>query len=341
MNKLLSPFNIGNVEIKNRIVMPPMCMYKAKDDNGKARCFHEIHYAARALGGVGLIIVEATAVEPRGRITNNDLGLWDDNQTQSHEKIVKQMHKFGAKTAVQLAHAGRKSECVNSQCVGASAVAYSPKYSVPKELSIDEIKSVKSSFINAAKRAQEAGYDAVEIHAAHGYLISSFLSPLSNLRKDEYGGSFENRTRLLEEIIIEMKKAVNLAIIVRFSAHEWENGGWDINESVKLSIMLEKLGVDAIDVSAGGNIGRPSLAPKIVPLYQADYAKAVKQAVKIPVIAVGLITKAVEAEALLRGEICDAVAFGRELLRNPNLAQFAMSEFDERDLLEFSYNRAF
>lgn len=341
MSKLLSPFKIGNLQIKNRIVMPPMCMYKAKDDNGKASCFHEIHYAARALGGVGLIIVEATGVEPRGRITNNDLGLWDDIQVNSHQNIVKQMHKFGAKVGIQLAHAGRKSECENSQNVGASAVAYSPKYSIPKELSIDEIKDIKKAFIKASKRAELAGYDCVEIHAAHGYLISSFLSPLSNFRKDEYGGSFENRIRLLAEIINEMKQEINLPIIVRFSAHEWEKDGWDMQDSVRLAVELEKLGVDAIDVSAGGNVGRPSLVPKIIPLYQAGYAKEIKKSVKIPIIAVGLLTKATEGEALLQGEVCDFVAYGRELLRNPNFAQFAMSELDERDLLEFSYNRAF
>ena len=202
-SKLFSPLKIGDLEIKNRIVMPPMCMYKAKDENGCPRCFHRLHYAARALGGVGLIIVEATAVEPRGRITSRDLGLWSGEQLEAHARLVKECVKYGAAMVVQLAHAGRKSEC--NDLIAPSAVKFSESYKMPRQMSADDIVAVKQAFVQAAIRAQSAGYAAIEIHAAHGYLISEFLSPGINLRDDEYGGSFENRTRFLKEILSEIK----------------------------------------------------------------------------------------------------------------------------------------
>ena len=342
MSKLFSPFKIGNVEIKNRIVMPPMCMYKVKDDNGFPRCFHRLHYAARSLGGVGLIIVEATAVEPRGRITNKDLGLWNDEQTSEHERLVKECVKYGAKIGVQLAHAGRKSMC-DSEPIAPSAVKFSDEYKTPKEMSLKDIDLLKENFVKAALRAQSAGYEIIEIHAAHGYLLNEFLSPSINKRDDEYGGSFENRTRLLREILKEIKNAVKIPVGVRISADSWLNEDWNLQDSVKLCEELENLGAAFIHVSAGGLFAGNELdnAPKFTPLYQASYAKAIKEAVEIPVIAVGLITKASEGEALLIGEICDAVAYGRELLRNPNFAQLAMSELGRDDLIEKPYKRAF
>ena len=336
---LFSPLKIGDLQIKNRIVMPPMCMYKAKEGNGLPRCFHRLHYAARALGGVGLIIVEASAVEPRGRITNRDLGLWNDEQLEAHAGLVKECAKYGAVMAVQLAHAGRKSECEG--LIAPSAVKFSESYKTPRQMSAEDIVSVKQNFVRAAIRAQCAGYAAIEIHAAHGYLISEFLSPRINLRDDEYGGSFENRTRFLKEILSEIKTAVQIPVGVRISAESWLEGDWSLDDSVQLAKKLEALGAAFIHVSTGGFFERTDSAPTVAPLYQASYAKAVKQAVGIPVIAVGLITKASEGEALLLGDVCDAVAYGRELLRNPNFAQAAMSELGCAELIENSYKRAF
>ena len=336
---LFSPLKIGDLQIKNRIVMPPMCMYKAKEGNGLPRCFHRLHYAARALGGVGLIIVEASAVEPRGRITSRDLGLWNDEQQEAHARLVKECAKYGAAMAVQLAHAGRKSECEG--LIAPSAVKFSESYKTPRQMSAEDIVSVKQNFVRAAIRAQCAGYAAIEIHAAHGYLISEFLSPGVNLRDDEYGGSFENRTRFLKEILSEIRTAVQIPVGVRISAQSWVKGDWSLDDSVQLAKKLEALGAAFIHVSTGGFFERTDSVPTVAPLYQASYAKAVKQAVGIPVIAVGLITKASEGEALLLGGVCDAVAYGRELLRNPNFAQAAMSELGCSELIENSYKRAF
>ena len=336
---LFTPLKIGDLQIKNRIVMPPMCMYKVKNENGCPRCFHRLHYAARALGGVGLIIVEATAVEPRGRITSRDLGLWNDEQLEAHARLIKECVKYGAVMAVQLAQAGRKSECEG--LIAPSAVKFSESYKTPRQMSAEDIVSVKQSFVQAAIRAERAGYAATEIHAAHGYLIGEFLSPEINLRDDEYGGSFENRTRFLKEILTEIKAAVQIPVGVRISADSWVKGDWSLEDSVRLAKELEALGAAFIHVSAGGLFERTDSAPAFTPLYQAGYAKAVKRAVSIPVIAVGLITKASEGEALLLGGVCDAVAYGRELLRNPNFAQAAMSELGYSELIENSYKRAF
>ncbi|CZE47040.1 NADH:flavin oxidoreductase/NADH oxidase [Campylobacter geochelonis] len=340
MSKILTPITLGKTTVKNRIVMPPMCTYKAKNNNGFPRCFHNLHYATRALGGVGLIIVEATAVEARGRITNDDLGLWNDEQIEYHKELVKQCHKFGASIAVQLAHAGRKSECDDSRCVAPSAIKFSEKYSEPLELSLEEIASIKEAFVQAGKRAVAAGYDLVELHAAHGYLLHEFLSPLTNLRKDEFGGSFENRVKLLCEVMDGLR-CEGVEFGVRISADEWEVGGFGLDDSLKLAKLIQDFGGVYIHVSAGGNHEKPSLVPKFVPFYQCDYAKEIKKVVNLPVIAVGLITTPSQGEALLLGDVCDMVAYGRELLKNPNLAFYAMSEFKENELIEKSYLRAF
>jgi NADPH2 dehydrogenase len=341
-NMLLSPHAIGNVNLKNRIVMPPMCLYNAQD-NGFVTPFHTLHYGARALGGVGLIIVEATGVESRGRISDKDLGIWTDEHIPSHESLTKTCKSFGSHIALQLAHAGRKCECINETPVAPSPLAFSPSlpFKTPHELSLDEIEDVKNAFINGAIRAQKSGYDMIELHGAHGYLLCEFLSPLTNQRNDEYGGSFKNRCRLLLEIAKGIKEAVSIPLIVRLSAHEWMREGWSVLDSIKLSQALENLGVDALHISSGGNHLKPDLAPSIIPLYQAGYAKSIKEHVNIPVIAVGLITTPVEAEALLMNKGCDFVAFGRELLRNPNLAYEAASIFKEPSKLHPSYIRAY
>ncbi|MFY4786651.1 NADH:flavin oxidoreductase/NADH oxidase [Aliarcobacter butzleri] len=342
MSLLLKVGNIGKIELKNRVIMPPMCMYKS-DNSGELKDFHFYHYISRALGGVGLIVVEATAIEPKGRISSNDLGLWDDSLIEKHKQLNKDIHSFGAKTAIQIAHAGRKSTVIDSTPIAPSSIAFSKEapFKIPKEVSIEEIKNIKELFINAAFRAKEADYDAIELHAAHGYLLCEFLSPISNNRTDIYGGTLENRCRLVLEIANEIKQKVDLPLIVRISADEWMKNGWNIEDSIYLSKELEKVGVDAIHVSSGGNIENPDNAPKIEPLYQASWAKKIKENVNILVIAVGLITTPKEGEYLLENKFCDFVAYGRELLRNSNFVFNAANEFKEKEKIDSSYERAY
>ena len=342
MSLLFKKGEIGTIELKNRIVMPPMCMYKS-DESGELKTFHKTHYLARAIGGVGFIIVEATAVEPKGRISDADLGLWEDSQIIQHKELNEDIHFFGAKTAIQIAHAGRKSNVKDSIPIAPSAIAFSSEepFKTPICASLEDIKNIKELFLKTAIRAKKANYDAIELHAAHGYLLCEFLSPLSNTREDIYGGNLENRCRLVLEIVKEIKQKVDLPLIVRISADEWMKDGWNINDSIYLSKELEKLGVDAIHVSSGGNQEKTDKTPKIEPLYQSNWAKEIKKEINIPVIAVGLVTTALEGEKLLEEKYCDFVAYGRELLRSPNFAFYAASEFKEKDKINSSYQRAF
>lgn len=342
MSLLLSPYEENGLSLKNRVVMAPMCMYKAESD-GEVTPFHLVHYTTRAMGGVGLIIVEATAVEARGRISETDLGLWDDAQVPGHQQLVQLCHEYGAKMGIQLAHAGRKSLCASSSPVAPSALAFSATngYKLPHELSLEEMENVKKHFVQAALRATYAGYEFLELHAAHGYLLCEFLSPLSNQRTDKYGGSLENRCAFVIEVaqaILDATKDVPL--FVRISADEWMEKGWSIEESIYLAKQLQSIGVAMIHVSAGGN-NEAQKMPPLVPLYQAAYAKVIRESVEIPTIAVGLITTAVEGEKLLAGGFCDLVAYGRELLRNPNFVFFAAKEEGKKALIEPSYLRAF
>lgn len=341
MSLLLSPYEQGKIHLKNKVVMPPMCMYHA-DHDGKVTDFHLTHYTARALGGVGLIIVEATAVEPRGRISDNDLGLWDDSQLLGHEKLISHCHAYGAKMAVQLAHAGRKSICKESTPVAPSPLRFSEKseFKLPHELTLLEIEEVKEHFVQAVLRASKAGYDLLELHAAHGYLLCEFLSPLTNKRHDRYGGSLKNRCALVVEIAEAILKAVSLPLIVRVSADEWMKEGWNVHDTIALSLALKEVGVALIHVSAGGNHEQQTMPP-LVPLYQAAYAKTIRKEAGIATIAVGLITTVNEGEQLLGDETCDLVAYGRELLRNPNFVFFAAKEQGRKELIETSYLRAF
>ena len=343
MSHLFKDGNIGKMSLKNRIIMAPMCMYSS-DNSGEIKPFHHYHYTSRAVGGVGLIIVEATAIEPRGRISDSDLGLWDDKQIKKHKRLNKKIHLLGAKTAIQLAHAGRKSQVIDTVPIAPSSIAFSETlpYKIPVEASIKDIKEIKKLFLEAAIRAKYAGYDAIELHAAHGYLLCEFLSPLSNKREDIYGGSLENRCRLVLEIAKELKKKVDLPLMVRISAHEWMKKGWSVNDSVYLCSKLEEIGVDCIHVSGGGNQSNPDNMPKIDDLYQVNEAQEIKRALKkTPVIAVGLIKNAVQAEYLLKNKYCDFVAFGRALLRNPNLAFELAKDLGDTKEINSSYQRAF
>lgn len=340
--KLLNAYEFQNISFRNRIVMPPMCLYKA-DEDGFLNDFHLTHYAARAIGHVGLIIVEATGVEPRGRISDNDLGLWDDAHIQAHQKLNALCHAFGSKTAIQLAHAGRKSICKASTPVAPSALLFSETggFKTPHALSINEIATVTKAFVEASKRAEKAGYDMIELHSAHGYLLCEFLSPLTNQRDDLYGGSLENRCRLTLEICDAILKAVKIPLLVRISADEWMDKGWSLDDSIYLSARLKALGVAMIHVSAGGNHAKQQHIPHLAPAYQAPYAKRIREEVGIGTISVGLLTTAEQGEALLNDDTCDMVAYGRELLRNPNMVHYFAKENACEKLIEPAYMRAF
>ena len=340
MTDLLSSMKVCKTfTLKNRFVFPPMCTYQAQHDGIPSK-FHEIHYGGIALGGTGLIIVEATAVETRGRISENDLGLWNNIQISGHQTIVNACHSFDAKVAVQLAHAGRKSGCQDTQSVAPSALSFSEKYQMPHALTLEEIETVKNSFVQAAIRAEKASYDAVELHAAHGYLLFSFLSPISNQRTDSYGGNFNNRIRFLVEVIQAIKKTVKIPVWIRLSATEWMSGGWTLEDSVKLCQIIQD-DIVLVHVSAGGNVPNPDQLPEFKPLYQVPYAKAIKEAVSIPVIAVGLITTIDQGNAILNDQSCDLVAYGRELTRNPNLPYFASREMEQSQKIHSAYLRSF
>lgn len=328
-----------NLTLENRVVLPPMCTYKAEND-GVPTIFHQIHYGARALSGVGLIIVEATAVESRGRISSNDIGFWTESQISGHQTITSTCQNFGSKIFVQLAHAGRKGLAKDEIIVAPSAIAFSDDYQLPLEISLEEIKNIKNAFVNAAIYAEKSGYDGVELHAAHGYLLNSFLSPISNIRKDIYGGNFENRIRIVKEIIIEIKEKTNIPIGIRISATDWMEDGWQLEDSIQLIQELEK-DLVYVHVSAGGIHPNPDLFPVIKPLYQIDYASSIKQKVNIPVIGVGLITQIEEINSILEQNQCDLVAVGREMLRNPNFMQYAAQKLGFKEKINTSYSRAF
>lgn len=328
MNKLNQSLTLKSVTFKNRIGMSPMCQYSANE--GVANDWHLVHYGSRAAGGTGLIIIEATAVSPEGRITPFDLGIWNDNQIPQLQKITSFIHENGSVAGIQIAHAGRKAshdkptnggkQLLPSDggwtTIGPSPIPFDPDELSPKELDIEGIELVKSQFQAAALRAKKAGFRVLEIHAAHGYLIHEFLSPLSNRRNDEYGGSFENRIRLLTEIVEVVKKewSNELPLFVRLSATDWTEGGWTPEETVKLSEILLQKGVDLIDCSSGGNIYNAKI--NLAPGYQVEFSEAIRKT-GIRTATVGLIKSAEQINKILENDQADIVLLGRELLRNP------------------------
>lgn len=323
---IFKSYTLKNANLKNRIVMPPMCMYSS-DDTGKVKDFHYDHYVTRAIGGVGLIIIEATGVAKNGRTTDRDLGIWDDEHIDGLKNIVHGVKKYGSKIAIQLNHGGRKYIGTAGEAVAPSAVKFDEKSSLPKELSKDKIKEIILSFKEAAKRADEAGFDAVEIHGAHGYLIHQFLSPLSNLRADEYGGNIKNRTRFLKEVLQAVAEVwpKEKPILLRVSAYDYKNGGININDMIEIINDVKEY-IDMVHVSTGG------LVPAEIdayPGYQVNFSSVIKTKCNIPTIAVGLITDANMAEEIISNDRADLVAIGRELLRNP---YFVLNEAKIRNL---------
>lgn len=341
MSKLFTPLTIKSVTLKNRIVISPMCQYSARD--GFANDWHLVHLGSRAVGGAGLIIQEATAVSPEGRITADDLGLWKDEQMEKLKSIVSFVRNQGSMIGIQLAHAGRKASHASPwkggkqltvqdggwQAVAPSAIPFQVGTQAPAALSVDGIKKVIADFKKATERAVEVGYDVLEIHAAHGYLLHEFLSPLTNQRNDLYGGSFENRIRLLVEIVKGVQETWPEAkpLFVRISASDWAEGGWNIEESIKLAKILKQLGVDVIDCSSGGAVAHQKIP--LGPGYQVPFAEEIKKEVGMITGAVGLITSAEQAEEILISEKADLILIARESLRNPYFPLQAAKQLQE------------
>lgn len=337
MSKLFSKFKLKDLELKNRIAMAPMCMYTAKDD-GLATEWHKIHYATRAIGGVGLIIQEATGVERRGRITDKDLGIWDDSQIKNLKEIVNTCKNYGAVMGIQLGHAGRKCEIKSLETIAPSAIAFNDEYKIPKEMTKDDIKVVIEAFKIAAKRCMEIGYDIIEIHGAHGYLINQFLSPLSNKRSDEYGGNTENRARFLKEIIKAVREVwpKEKAIILRVSAEDYVEEGNHPEELAQIINLVKDEGIDIINVSSGAVV--PARI-KAYPGYQIKFAEIIREKTGLPVIAGGLITTADIAEEILQNNRADMIFLGRVLLRNPYWPLNADYELDNEAIWPKQYER--
>jgi 2,4-dienoyl-CoA reductase-like NADH-dependent reductase (Old Yellow Enzyme family) len=327
---LFSPLPLRSVTLRNRIAVSPMCQYSAVD--GRANDWHLVHLGARAVGGAGLVIFEATAVEPRGRISPADLGLWEDAQVEPLARVVRFVEAQGAVAAVQLAHAGRKAGVrapwdggtpVPSADGGWTPVAPTPLpfaegHPTPAALDEAELRGVVAAFAAAARRAAQAGFRALEVHAAHGYLLHQFLSPVSNRREDRWGGSFENRTRLVREVVsaVRAEWPDPLPLLARISATDWVDGGWDPDQSVELARALGALGVDLVDVSSGGLVATAQVPAG--PGYQTGFAERIRREARVRTGAVGLITSPEQADHVVRSGQADLVLLARELLRDPH-----------------------
>lgn len=353
MSTLFSPLTIKDITFRNRIAVSPMCEYSSTD--GFANNWHLVHLGSRAIGGSGLLITEATAVSAEGRISYGDLGIWKDEHIEKLKEVTDFIHEQGAVAGIQLAHAGRKashqkpwdggklipSDQENGwQTVAPSALPFAEGTEAPVELDKAGIEKIKADFKAATVRALNAGFKVIELHAAHGYLLHQFYSPLSNHRTDEYGGSFENRIRLLLEVIDEVKQVwpANLPLIVRISATDWTEGGWTIEDSVELAKKLKEAGVDLIDTSTGGNVPRTTIPVK--PGYQVEFAEAIKKQTGILTGAVGMITEAQQANAIIESGQADLVLLARELLRDPHFPLRAAHELGQEIHWPLQYERA-
>lgn len=319
--KLFTPITFDQVTLKNRIVMAPMCMFSSAQD-GQVTPFHITHYETRAVGQVGLIMVEATAVQPEGRILTKDLGIWSDDHVAGLQQLNERIHAHGAKSSIQLAHAGRKANTPEPK-MAPSAITDGHAEQTPVEMTKTDIQVTIEAFRLGAKRSKEAGFDIIELHAAHGYLINQFLSPLSNKRNDSYGGSRENRYRILAEIIDAVKTVFTGPLFVRISADEYHNEGNTIEDFIYFSKAMKKQGIALIDVSTGGIV----LADiNVYPGYQVRHAEIIKKEADMPTGAVGLITAATQAEEILQNQRADLIFLGRVLLRQPYWPKDAADE---------------
>jgi 2,4-dienoyl-CoA reductase-like NADH-dependent reductase (Old Yellow Enzyme family) len=349
---LFTPFNQRSLVLRNRIAIAPMCQYSAID--GLPDDWHLVHLGSRAAGGAALVITEATAVSAEGRISPSDTGLWNDAQRAAWQPIARFIRGQGAVAGVQLAHAGRKASAQRPwegggplptgqgdwTTVAPSALPFDQGWHTPQALDVDGLRKVVADFRAAAERALAAGFQLVEIHAAHGYLLHQFLSPLSNRRSDDYGGSFENRTRLVREVIAAVREVwpAELPLWLRISATDWAEGGWDIEQSVQLAQQMEALGVDLIDVSSGGLV--PHVKIPLKPGYQVPFAARIRREAHIATGAVGLITKAEQAETIIADGEADVVLIARESLRDPYFPRRAAHLLDAQVEAPVQYQRA-
>ncbi|HET6256922.1 MAG TPA: NADPH dehydrogenase NamA [Puia sp.] len=350
MSQLFNSLLIRDISFNNRIVVSPMCQYSSRD--GMADDWHLVHLGSRAVGGAGLVFTEATAVSPEGRISPADLGIWKDEHIDGLRRIVKFVRSQGSEIGIQLAHAGRKASVAEPwnggklvrqgawKPVAPSAIAFDEGYAEPAELTSEGIAQVVDEFKAAARRAMKAGFKVVEIHAAHGYLLHEFLSPLSNRRTDEYGGPFENRVRLLTEVARAVRTAwpAGYPLFVRISATDWVEGGWSVDDSVRLAALLKDLGVDVVDCSSGGVV--PGVKIPVGPGYQVEFAARVRSA-GVMTAAVGMITEAAQAESILAAGQADLIVMARELLRDPYFPLRAAGELGAADIhWPLQYQRA-
>jgi 2,4-dienoyl-CoA reductase-like NADH-dependent reductase (Old Yellow Enzyme family) len=353
MAHLFDPLTIRDITFANRVFVSPMCEYSSL--NGLANDWHFVHLGSRAVGGAGLVMTEATAVLPEARISPQDLGMWSDEHIEPLARIVRFIHEQGSVAGMQLAHAGRKASTYRpwgghgaipesaggwQNVVAPSALPFADHYPMPRELSQDGIQEIVAAFAEAARRACKSGFRVLEIHAAHGYLIHEFLSPLSNRRTDEYGGSFENRTRILREVVTAVRCSwpERAPLFVRISASDWSDGGWDIKQSVGLARQLKGLGVDLIDCSSGGNVAAAKIP--VGPGYQTPFAEQIRREAGILTGAVGMITSPVQAEHIVATGQADAVIIARELLRDPYWPLRAARELGQAISWPIQYLRA-
>ncbi|UZD72642.1 NADPH dehydrogenase NamA [Bacillus siamensis] len=334
--KLFTPWTVKDVTIKNRIVMAPMCMYSSHEKDGKLQPFHMAHYISRAIGQVGLIIVEATAVNPQGRITDQDLGIWSDDHIEGFAKLTEQVKAQGSTIGIQLAHAGRKAE-LDGEIYAPSAIPFDEQSKTPAEMTIEQIKETIQEFKQAAARAKKAGFDIIELHAAHGYLMHEFLSPLSNHRTDEYGGSHENRYRFLGETIEAVKEVWDGPLFVRVSASDYTDKGLDIADHIGFAKWMKEQGVDLIDCSSGALVQADI---NVFPGYQVSFAEKIREQTEIATGAVGLITTGTMAEEILQNNRADLIFVARELLRDPHFARSAAKQLNTEIPSPVQYDRA-
>ena len=351
---LFSPLTIGSVTLPNRIVVSPMCEYSCED--GFANDWHLVHLGSRAVGGAGLVFTEATAVTAEGRISPQDLGLWKDEHIAPLSRITAFLHSQGACAGIQLAHAGRKASTYRpwgggegaiapeaggwANVAAPSAIPFSPTYPKPQELDKAGIQAIAQAFRAAAVRADRAGFDVIEIHSAHGYLLHEFLSPISNRRSDEYGGSIENRARLLLEVADAIRSvwARERPLFVRISATDYTEGGWDLPQSIRLAGLLREHGVDLVDVSSGGNVATAQFS--VGPGYQTAFSEAIRAQAGIPTGAVGMITDPAQAAHILRSGQADLIFIAREFLRDPYWPLHAAAALGETAAWPVQYLRA-
>lgn len=337
MAQLFDPFELKGLHLRNRIGMSPMNQYCAQPWDGVPTEWHYVHYVTRAIGGVGLIVMEQTNVLPEGCITINDLGLWNERQVEGFRRIIDAVHEHGARIGIQIAHAGRKAEHETLACVGPSAIAFSPEYRVPESLSRDEIQRIVEAFGQAARRAIRAGVDFLELHGAHGYLVHQFMSPLSNRRDDEYG----DPRRFPLEVIAAVRAVLprSMPLFMRVSASEWTPEGYRFPEFLAMCRAFRDAGIDLFDVTSGGN--SPARPPREDPGYQVPFAAQLRQELSVPVAAVGKLDDPSLAQKIVETEQADIVLIGRGLMRQPYFPNAASVALRNVRLVPTQYHRAF